>query len=227
MHNLIDIIKHECLPRRSCMLTLYDQNNDSAFLYFKEAQLIEVNAGSFWGKDALKMIFSWEIASFDMDELPMGIKRTIWESLDVIIEELVDRDAAQAVGETMRSLEVGDTLTPSSELSSLRDPIQPYIGKLSQVPGFIALYKAYKENTRLLAGKAPTRAVSAEWFAQFTDRVTRLGESLSAGALLEWYLEVNDFRVWRIEIEGQIIYLMSDVQSSPDEFEAGFREVIS
>lgn len=227
MHNLIDIIKLECLPRRSCMLTLYDAQNENAFLYFKEAQLIEVNAGTLWGKDALKMIFSWEISSYDIGELPMGIKRTIWESLDVIVEELVNREVAQDVGDAMRSLEVGDVPTPSSDLSSLRDAIQPYIDQLSVLPGFLALYKTHKNNTRLLAGKAPTRAVSAEWLSQFTDRVTRLGDSLSAGVLLNWYLEVNDFRVWRIEIEGEIVYLMSDLNSNPDEFEAAFQEVIA
>ncbi len=227
MHNLIDIIKLECLPRRSCMLTLYDTNSDNAFLYFKEAQLIEVNAGTFWGKDALKMVFGWEISSYDMDALPMGIKRTIWESLDVIIEELVSREVAEDVGQAMRSIEAGDAPTPSTDLSGLRDTLQPYIDQLAVLPGFVALYKAHHEKARLLAGKAPTSAVSAEWFSQFTDRVLRLGDSLSAGALLSWYLEVNDFRVWRIEIEGEVVYLMSDFESSPDEFETAFQEVIS
>jgi len=225
MHNLIDIIKLECLPRRSCMLTLFDAQNDSAFLYFKEAQLIEVNAGTFWGKEALAVILNWEINSYDLGDLPMGIKRTIWESLDSIIEELVNREAAQEVGQAIRSLTVEDAPTPSQDLSALKDDIQPFIDHFSAIPGFLSLYKAVGDRVRLLAGKAPIRSISAEWFSQFTDRVARLGENLSAGVLVEWYLEVDEFRVWRLEVDGHVIYLVSDVHSSPEEFESAFREV--
>ncbi|MEO0453061.1 MAG: hypothetical protein AAFY98_02845 [Verrucomicrobiota bacterium] len=227
MYHLIEIIKEECLPQRNCMLTIYDPENETAFLYFKEAQLIEVNAGKLWGKDALLSIQEFTIATYDLSEIPIGIKRTIWESLDVLVAELIDQESANEMGEMIRNMTV-DELQESAvyDASSIDDPLQKFVEPISQINGFMAFYKQRSEGMRKLAGKTPTSTLSSDWIQQFTERVSQLGNGLSAGALLEWYLEFDELRIWRVEIGTDVAYILSDTASTPEDFEMAFREVL-
>ena len=59
--SLEKIIRNECMPVLDCMLTVTDSTGDSAFLYFKEGELVEANFASLWGRDALTEILNWTI----------------------------------------------------------------------------------------------------------------------------------------------------------------------
>src|SRR5271154_1457767 len=82
---LEDIIRKECLPLRDCMLTITDAHGEAAFLYFKEGELIEANYAALWGKEALAQIAPWKLADFAVAPLPLGIKRSLWDPIEFLL----------------------------------------------------------------------------------------------------------------------------------------------
>src|SRR5208282_1193051 len=82
---LEDIIRKECLPLKDCMLTITDANWEAAFLYFKEGELIEANYAALWGKDALAQIVTWKLAERTVAPLPLGIKRSLWDQIEFLL----------------------------------------------------------------------------------------------------------------------------------------------
>jgi hypothetical protein len=229
MINLIEIIKTECLPRRNCMLSVFDAHGESGFLYFKDGQLIEVNTGKLWAKEALQTLFSWSLESYTLGELPRGIKRTIWEPLDKIIEELVGSQEADSVKQADEGLATARQTgrVPSSGLSAaMQDPLLGFVDQLHTLPGFLAAMNDDGESIHPLVGVAPAQVLSAEWFRQFSDKVESMGESLGAGALLEWYLETEICRVWRFMIHDRYLIVFSNLEVLPDEFEEAFHKLV-
>src|ERR1700684_408210 len=83
--SLEEIIRKECLPLRYCMLTITDTNGEAAFLYFKEGELIEANYAALWGKEALAQIITWKLAEHTVAPLPLGIKRSLWDQIEYLL----------------------------------------------------------------------------------------------------------------------------------------------
>src|ERR1700679_2606554 len=83
--SLEEVIRKECLPLRDCMLTVTDANGEEAFLYFKEGELIEANYAALWGKDALAQIVTWKLAERTVAPLPLGIKRSLWDQIEFLL----------------------------------------------------------------------------------------------------------------------------------------------
>ncbi len=208
------------------MLTVYNEQGDSGFMYFKEAQLIEVNAGKLWGKDALATIVQWPLTSNNVTELPRGIKRTIWEPLDQIFSELVDAASGQSLGEVMDNLQMDDLEENVSANPGLQDPITPMVRKLEELPGFLAVYKEYGKEVRQLSGGIPSKALSTDWFEQFTSRAREMGEGLGAGTLSEWFIEIEECRVWYIEANEVRLFIFSSTDGMVDDFEMAMKEIV-
>src|SRR5476649_2440723 len=83
--SLEEIIRKDCLPLRDCMLTITDANGEAAFLYFKEGELIESNYAALWGKEALAQIVGWKLADYTVAPLPLGIKRSLWDQVEFLL----------------------------------------------------------------------------------------------------------------------------------------------
>jgi hypothetical protein len=83
--SLEEIIRKECLPLRDCMLTVTDSTGEAAFLYFKEGELIEANYSALWGKEALAQIITWKLADSTIAPLPLGIKRSLWDQIEFLL----------------------------------------------------------------------------------------------------------------------------------------------
>src|SRR5471032_2987499 len=83
--SLEEIILRECLPLRDCMLTITDPAGEAAFLYFKEGELIEANYAALWGKEALAQIITWKLAESTVAPLPLGIKRSLWDPIEFLL----------------------------------------------------------------------------------------------------------------------------------------------
>src|SRR5476651_2603978 len=114
--SLEEIIRKECLPLRDCMLTITDAHGEAAFLYFKEAELIEANYAALWGKEALAQIVSWKLADSTVAPLPLGIKRSLWDQIERGKETILfeadgeTEDTKWLVEFSERAKSVGDTL---------------------------------------------------------------------------------------------------------------------
>ncbi|MDX6766772.1 MAG: hypothetical protein SFU85_08270 [Candidatus Methylacidiphilales bacterium] len=228
MINLIEIIKTECLPRRNCMLSVFEDAGESGFLYFKDAQLIEVNSGKLWANDALKLMLGWQLSSYTLGELPRGIKRTIWEPLDRVIEDLVGAEAAHGLKDAIGDFATGGPSSgPMPVLPlAMQDPFLWFVDKLETLSGFICAMKDDGENIIPLIGKVPDQVLSPDWFRQFSEKVAVLGQSLGAGEAEEWYLETELCRVWRFHIHERYIIVFASLEVLPDEFEEAFWQVV-
>ncbi|MDD5263021.1 MAG: hypothetical protein PHD76_14355 [Methylacidiphilales bacterium] len=224
---LIELIRNDALPQRNCMLTVFDPNGDSGFLYFKDAQLIEVNVGKVWGIKALEQIFSWQISTYTVGELPVGIKRTLWEPLDKLIEPFAGTGAAAGLMEVVRQLP-DETGGPASVPEPRQaDPMGALVQKLCVQPGFLAVYREEKDGIRLLAGNSTVPALSPDWFADYFKKLEGLGESLGGGLLSEWYLELDQCRIWRFPTYTEPLIIFSDMEAVPEDFEDGCRAVLT
>lgn len=227
MINLIEVIKTECLPRRDCMLSVFDAAGESGFLYFKDSQLIEVNTGKLWAKEALRTLFAWHLQSFSVGDLPRGIKRTIWEPLDKVVEELAGVEVAASIKQASEVIPVRARTSTAPVLpAAMQDPFLWFVDKLHTLPGFMAAMKDDGEKVHPLVGAAPSQVLSSDWFRQFSDKIAAMGESLGAGALLEWYLETDVCRVWRFLIHERHIIIFSSLEVLPDEFEESFHRLV-
>jgi len=227
MVNLIEIIRTECVPNRHCMLTVFDENSESGFLYFKDAQLIEVNTGKLWGVHALGEIFKWQLSSYTLGELPMGIKRSLWDPLDKLVEQFAGEGAGAGLIDLAKDVqdEQSSSLAPSFQLDE-SSPLTPLLASLQQLAGFQALFQEESGSLIKLFGKSPLTTLSPDWFDDFYKKVDAMSEGLGAGLLLEWYMELELCRVWKFNYGLYQLILLADLESDPDDFEDSCRSLI-
>lgn len=223
---LIELIRNDALPQRNCMLTVFDPNGDSGFLYFKDAQLIEVNVGKIWGLKALEQIFSWQISTYTVGELPVGIKRTLWEPLDRMVEQFAGTEAAAGLMDVVRHLPENEGMAMASDPHAT-DPMSMLIQKVCELSGFLVVYREEEAGVRLLAGSPVVAALSPDWFSDFLGKIGVLGESLGGGIMSEWYLELDMCRVWRFSTYTQPLIIFADLEVMPDEFEENCRAILA
>jgi hypothetical protein len=210
------------------MLTVFDHAGESGFLYFKDAQLVEVNAGKLWGVHALGELFKWRLSSYTLGELPMGIKRSLWDPLDKLLEQFAGEGAAAGLMEMVREMpEGGNTgLIPSMRLPEA-SPLAPLVERIQQVPGFLALYQEDHGSLVKLQGKSPISSMTPEWFDDFYAKSAIMSDSLGSGILMEWFLEVEMCRLWKIHRGLYHLILFSDLEGDPDDFEEACRALIA
>jgi hypothetical protein len=211
---LKELIQNEALPQRNCMLTVFDVSGESGFLYFKDTQLIEVNAGKNWGIKALTQVFAWKINSYAIGELPVGIKRTLWDPLEKLIAQ-IEQDAGAD----------GEMGNESVTHISLDDPMFMPVIKLSNLPGFQAAYREDEHGVQLLVGKTSMDALTRDWFADYFRKLDDLGSNLGAGFTGDWFVEFANGRVWNFRSPMALI-VMSDNEVMPDDFEENCRAIL-
>lgn len=230
MENLLEIIQTKCLPQRNCMLTVSDVNGETGFLYFKEAQLIEANSGADWGMDALKLVCGWNIDSYHVSDIPMGIKRTLWEPVDKIFEQLYGEGVGQGLRDAAASAPAAP-LEPQAvdgfaEMRASGDPLADILEKVSEINGFQALLRDDGKMVKLLQGTPLPDEFNAEFFAAFNDMLDQMGTGLGAGFVEGWYLELSDRRLWRVPYGNTDLIVASDIHCLTDEFEAALKEAV-
>ena len=222
---LIELIRNDALPQRNCMLTVFDPNGDSGFLYFKDAQLIEVNVGKVWGLKALEQIFAWQISTYTVGELPVGIKRTLWEPLDRMVEQFAGTEAAAGLMDVVKQLPENEGMAVAAERMS--DPMSMLIQKICDQSGFLAVFREEEGGVRLLAGTPVIPALSPDWFADFLTKVRSMGEGLGGGLMSEWYLELDLCRIWRFTTYTQPLIIFATLDVMPDDFEENCRAILA
>ncbi len=51
--------------------------------------MIEANYAALWGKEALAQIVSWKLAERTVAPLPLGIKRSLWDQLEFLLNPAI------------------------------------------------------------------------------------------------------------------------------------------
>lgn len=210
---LEDIIRKECLPLRDCMLTITDASGEAAFLYFKEAELIEANYAALWGKEALAQITPWKLADFAVAPLPLGIKRSLWDPIEVLLNP-------------------GATITASGRLASRPTfhaqklgPASPF-ERFRAIPGLLKLVQIERDKATVLFEAEGEEPENTDWINDFTARAKSVGDTLGFGACEKWTIDTDRYQVVGLNHDESFIVIMRRKDATQDDLEAAVNEVI-
>jgi hypothetical protein len=212
---LEDIIRKECLPMRDCMLTITDDTGEAAFLYFKEGELIEANYAALWGKEALAQIAPWKLSDFAVAPLPLGIKRSLWDQIEVLLNP---GGAATASGRiTMRPgpTFAAQKLAPSS-------PFERFRG----VAGLLKMVQIERDKATVLYEIEGEEPEPTEWLTEFTERAKSVGDTLGFGPCEKWTIDTDRFQVVGLNHDESFIVLLRRKDANQDDLETAVNEVI-
>lgn len=210
---LEDIIRKECLPLRDCMLTITDANGEAAFLYFKEGELIEANYAALWGKEALAQIASWKLADFAVAPLPLGIKRSLWDQVEVLLNPGVPVTASGRLAS--RPTFNAQKLGPSSPFE-----------RFHSISGLLKMVQIEAQKTTVLFEAEGEEAENTDWLGEFTERARAVGDTLGFGACEKWTIDTDRYQVVGLNHDDSFIVLLRRKDASQEDLEAAVSEVL-
>ena len=212
---LEEIIRKECIPLRDCMLTVTDANGEAAFLYFKEGELIEANYAALWGKDALAQIVTWKIADQTTAPLPLGIKRSLWDQL----EYLLDPSLAPTASGRLPSL----SAFPAKKATTAG----PF-DRFKAVPNLLKLiYIDHEKETVIYEGGHDSHDTEhTEWLVEFASRVKAVGDTLGFGVCDKWTVDTERYQVVGLVHDQCFITLLRRKDVVQDDLETAVNTII-
>jgi hypothetical protein len=213
MKSLNEIVMQECLPQRDCMLTLQDINGEVGFLYFQEAELIEANYAALWGKEAVAQVLEWQLAEYTVGSLPLGIKRSVWDSIESLLRLSAATEAALAPPQFHAEKIVEHTPSPYDAFK--------------QLPGVtrIFLIENKKQTVEFEAQHEP--AEPTEWMTEFYLRARSVGETLGLGKLQRFSIITDRYQVVGLSQEKNFLCVLRKHDVGNDDFEAACEASIS
>ncbi|HEV3270716.1 MAG TPA: hypothetical protein VGZ93_00875 [Candidatus Methylacidiphilales bacterium] len=215
--SLEEIIRKECLPLRDCMLTITDANGEAAFLYFKEGELIEANYAALWGKEALAQIVTWKLADGTVAPLPLGIKRSLWDQIEFLLNPGLAATAS------------GKLLTRSGPVfrAQKSTPSSPF-DRFKTIPGLLKMIRIERGKEEVLYETATTEAETenTSWLAEFADRAKSVGDTLGFGTCEKWTIDTERYQVVGLNHDGGFIILLRGKEDFQDDFDSAVNAVI-
>jgi hypothetical protein len=209
--SLEEIIRKECLPLRDCMLTITDANGEAAFLYFKEGELIEANYAALWGKDALAQIVTWKLADRTVAPLPLGIKRSLWDPIDLLL------NPGMIAGKSSGPAFHAQRSSPSSPF----DRFKAIAGLLKMVQ-----IERGKENVIHEAPATEGEPENTEWLIDFAERAKSVGDTLGFGGCDKWMIDTERYQVVGLSHDEGFIALLRRKDAFQEDLETAVQAVI-
>jgi hypothetical protein len=217
--SLEEVIRKECLPLRDCMLTITDAHGEAAFLYFKEGELIEANYAALWGKEALAQIVTWTLADRTVAPLPLGIKRSLWDPLEVLINP-GSPSGATASGKL--PARTGPTFNAQRIV-----PASPF-DRFKTIEGLSKMIQIEKGKSTVLfeaqAEGAPQE--NTDWISDFASRATSVGDTLGFGVCEKWNIDTERYQVVGLNHDNGFIVLMRPKGAFQEDLETAVDAVI-
>ncbi len=212
--SLEDIIRKECIPLRECMLTITDTTGEAAFLYFKEAELIEANYAALWGKDALEQIVGWKLADYAVAPLPLGIKRSLWDPIEHLLNPGASITASGRV--------IGRGPTFNVQMPATASPFE----RFKAITGLLKMVQIEKGKASVLYEAEGEAEEATDWLADFTERATALGDTLGFGDCERWTIDTERYQVVGLNHDESFIVLLRRRDPFQDDLDAAVNEVI-
>jgi hypothetical protein len=207
--NLRDIVQEKCIPSRDCMLTISDINGETAFLYFKEAELIEANYATYWGKEALAEVINWNLLEYTVTPLPLGIKRSLWDTVDNLLQP--------------RFPGASDTITPSIQptfaAAKAKAPDSLY-EEFKELPGVTQLLTVTNGKVKSVFEKPNEPVEQTAWLEEFMSRAKALGETLGFGKIDQFCLTTDRYYMMGFRFEDGHLGILRKHAEGLDDFEA-------
>ncbi|MCE0483696.1 MAG: DUF4388 domain-containing protein [Methylacidiphilales bacterium] len=213
--SLEEIIRKECLPLRDCMLTITDANGEAAFLYFKEGELIEANYAALWGKEALAQIVTWKLAERTIAPLPLGIKRSLWDQIEFLLNPGLVATASGKIP-SLPSFAVSKSVSSS-----------PY-DRFKEIPGLSRMVQIDRDKeTVLFDGAAnPGDTENTEWLIDFADRVKSVGDTLGFGLCEKWTIDTERYQAVGLNHHENFLALLRRKDAYQDDLESAVNRVV-
>jgi hypothetical protein len=203
--SLEKIIRNECMPVLDCMLTVTDTTGESAFLYFKEGELVEANYASLWGRDALTEILNWTLTSRAIASLPLGIKRSLWEPLELLLHPagMTRNDPTQLKTRRLSAA------TPAA------------LNRFKKIPKLLRMVEIGSDRESILfdAGGDKSTTEATEWLVEFAGRVRAVGETLGFGTCDRWTIETEKNQIVGFARESNYIALVRAKDAMQEDLE--------
>ena len=215
--SLEEIIRKECLPLRDCMLTITDASGEAAFLYFKEGELIEANYAALWGKEALAQIVGWKLADRTVAPLPLGIKRSLWDQIEFLLNPGLAATASGKLAARPGPTFLAQKSTPSSPF----DRFRAIAGLLKMVQ-----IERGKENVLYEDTAAQGDAENTEWLVEFADRAKSVGDTLGFGTCEKWTIDTERYQVVGLNHDEGFIVLLRRKDDFQDDLDAAVEAVL-
>lgn len=213
--SLEELIRKECLPLRDCMLTITDANGEAAFLYFKEAELIEANYAALWGKEALAQIAAWKLADSTVAPLPLGIKRSLWDQIEFLLNPGLAATAS------------GRLATRPAFNAQKTAPATPF-DRFKAIPNLLKMIQLERGKENVLYEGANTEGgdEDTKWLIEFADRAKSVGDTLGFGLCEKWTVDTERYQVVGLNHDESFIVLLRRKDSSQDDLDSAVSAVI-
>ena len=208
---LEDIIRQECIPMGDCMLTITDAGGEAAFLYFKGAELIEANYAALWGRDALAQIIQWKLEDSTVAPLPLGIKRSLWDPIEFLLNPGV---VSTASGRLTRPAFNAQKVTA----------VSPY-DRFKTIPSLLKLIHIKKGKAEVIH-ETPGEPENTDWLIEFADRTKSVGDTLGFGVCDKWTVETEKYQVVGLSHDAGFIVLLRRKEPTLDDLEMAVDAVL-
>jgi hypothetical protein len=216
MKSIDDIIRDECLPMRDCMLTVQDINGEAGFLYFKDTELIEANYAALWGKEALSEVLTWNLAEYAVAPLPLGIKRSLWDSLESLLNPKLEPTASGRI--PILKARYSKATEAEDEDASAFDPYR-------KIPGIIKLVRLVDNEHQVLFEAPGTTREQTEWTNEFMQKARAAGETLGFGQMNKWILMTDRYQMIAFKHEKGVLVIMRTSEAGGlDDFETACQD---
>jgi hypothetical protein len=215
--SLEEIIRKECLPLRDCMLTITDAGGEAAFLYFKEGELIEANYAALWGKEALAQIVTWKLADGTVAPLPLGIKRSLWDQIEFLLNPGLATTASGKLSSRPGPVFHAQKSTPASPF----DRFKAISGLLKMI-----YIERGKENVLYEAAATEGDTENTTWLTEFADRAKSVGDTLGFGTCEKWTIDTERYQVVGLNHDEGFIVLLRRKDDLQDDLDAAVNAVI-
>lgn len=197
------------------MLTVTDAHGEAAFLYFKEGELIEANYAALWGKDALAQIITWKLAERTVAPLPLGIKRSLWDQIEFLLNPAI---APTASGK----MPVLPAFSVQKQKSS-----SPF-DRFKVLPGLLKMVHIEREKETVIhdAGVDKGEVENTGWLVEFADRVKSVGDTLGFGSCEKWTIDTERYQVVGLKHDTGYIALLRRKDAVQEDLEASVDAVL-
>ena len=215
--SLEEIIRKECLPLRDCMLTITDANGEAAFLYFKEGELIEANYAALWGKEALAQIVTWNLAERTVAPLPLGIKRSLWDQIEFLLNPGMAVTASGKLAPRPGPVFNAQKSTPSSPFD-----------RFKAIAGLLKMVQIERGKEAVLYEAAVTEGEpeNTAWLVEFAERAKSVGDTLGFGICEKWTIDTERYQVVGLNHDEGFIVLLRRKDDVQDDLDAAVNAVI-
>lgn len=209
---LEEIIRVECLPLRDCMLTVADDNGEAGFLYFKDGELIEANYAALWGKEAMAQILEWIIAEHMVAPLPLGIKRSLWDKL----EQLLNPGMAPTPSGKLPAITPAKFNAPGRKTAVM--PYDPF----KRIPNVFRLIHFEDGGKGVIVYEAPNQTEAPEdtaWLNEFAAQARSVGDSLGFGNCQKWVITTEKYEVVGLKLTQTFLAALRRPEGNAEDLE--------